>query len=140
MNYATFTTRKKQLMKAVPKKNFELLEEKGSEKTCATTKGLIKEGDETAGDTEDTAVRDAGLMAAAQKVEHYEISGYGSARTHAQLVGHQEAVSMLEATLSEEKHADRKLNTIAENYGNAEEAGKTSAKTMAAGGSSRFTG
>lgn len=66
---------------------FELLGEKGSGKTCAAMKGLIKEGDEIAGDTENTAVRDAGIIVAAQKVEHYEISGYGSARNHAQLLG-----------------------------------------------------
>jgi ferritin-like metal-binding protein YciE len=65
-------------------------------------------------------VRDAGLIAAAQKVEHYEMSGYGSARTHAQMLGHMQAVSLLEETLTEEKQADRKLNDIAENLVNEE--------------------
>jgi len=76
--------------------------------------GLIKEGDEIASETEDSPVRDAGLIVAAQKVEHYEISGYGSARTHAQLLGHTNAVSLLEQTLNEEKMADTKLGEIAE--------------------------
>lgn len=123
---------------------FELLGEKGSGKTCAAMKGLIKEGDEIAGDTENTAVRDAGIIVAAQKVEHYEISGYGSARNHAQLLGHQEAVSLLEATLSEEKQADRKLNGIAESSANQEAVGritaKSGARTKAAGGTSRHSG
>ena len=66
---------------------FEAMGEKASGKKCAAMAGLIKEGDEMASDTEGTPVRDAGLIAAAQKVEHYEISGYGSARTHAQLLG-----------------------------------------------------
>jgi ferritin-like metal-binding protein YciE len=99
---------------------FTMLDEKGTGKKCAAMAGLIKEGDEVASSTEDSAVRDAGLIAAAQKVEHYEISGYGSARTHAQLLGHQEAVSLLEETLKEEKQADRVLNDIAESSVNEE--------------------
>jgi len=78
---------------------FTMLDEKGTGKKCAAMAGLIKEGDEVASSTENSAVRDAGLIAAAQKVEHYEISGYGSARTHAQQLGHQEVVSLLEETL-----------------------------------------
>jgi ferritin-like metal-binding protein YciE len=68
-------------------------------------------------------VRDAGLIAAAQKVEHYEISGYGSARSHAEILGNSEAVSLLEETLSEEKDADAKLNDLAETMINEEAAG-----------------
>jgi ferritin-like metal-binding protein YciE len=93
---------------------FEMLGEKGTGKKCAAMAGLIKEGEELVGETDGTAVRDAGLIAAAQKVEHYEMSGYGSARTHADLLGHTEAVSLLEETLNEEKQADKKLNDIAE--------------------------
>ncbi len=93
---------------------FEHLDKKSSGKKCAAMSGLISEGEELAGNADDTAVRDAGLIAAAQKVEHYEISGYGSARTHAQILGYVEAVSLLEETLSEEKQADRKLNDLAE--------------------------
>ena len=74
-------------------------------------------------------MRDAGLIAAAQKVEHYEISGYGSARTHAYFTGNLEAVSLLDETLNEEKEADLKLNDLAENTINnqaMEESGEVS--------------
>ncbi len=60
------------------------------------------------------------MIAAAQKVEHYEISGYGSARTHAHLLGNSEAVSLLDDTLNEEKEANRKLNDLAETTINRE--------------------
>jgi ferritin-like metal-binding protein YciE len=93
---------------------FESLAQKSSGKKCAAMAGLIKEGDELAGDTEETAVRDAGLITAAQKVEHYEIAGYGSARAHAEILGHTEAVRLLEETLAEEKEADDKLGSLAE--------------------------
>jgi ferritin-like metal-binding protein YciE len=99
---------------------FESLEEKASGKKCAAMAGLIKEAEELASEAEESSVRDAGLIAAAQKVEHYEMSGYGSARTHAQILGHSDAVSLLEQTLKEEKAADRKLNTIAESMVNEE--------------------
>lgn len=102
---------------------FDSLGQKGTGKKCAAMTGLIKEGDEIVSSTDDTAVRDAGIIAAAQKVEHYEMSGYGSARTFAQMLGHDDAVSLLEATLKEEKAADRKLNDIAENQVNEEAAG-----------------
>src|SRR6201985_1615904 len=85
---------------------FESLAQDSSGKKCAAMAGLIKEGDELAGDTEQTAVRDAGLIAAAQKVEHYEIAGYGSARAHAEILGHADAVRLLDETLAEEKEAD----------------------------------
>jgi ferritin-like metal-binding protein YciE len=98
---------------------FEALGEKGAGKKCTAMQGLIKEGDELM-EMDQSALRDAGLIAAAQKVEHYEISGYGSARTHAQLIGNSEAVSLLDETLSEEKEADRKLNDLAENTINSE--------------------
>ncbi len=90
-----------------------MLDEKATGKKCAAMTGMIKEGDEIVSSTDDTSVRDAGLILAAQKVEHYEMSGYGSARTHAQLLGHLEAVSLLDETLNEEKQADRTLNNIA---------------------------
>jgi ferritin-like metal-binding protein YciE len=101
---------------------FESLEEKASGKKCAAMSGLVKEAEELASEAEESSVRDAGLIAAAQKVEHYEMSGYGSARTHAQILGHSDAVSLLEQTLKEEKAADRKLNTIAESMVNEEAA------------------
>jgi ferritin-like metal-binding protein YciE len=105
------------------KRIFELSSEKPTGKKCAAMSGLIKEGAEIASDTEGTAVRDAGLIAAAQKVEHYEISGYGSARTHAELLGNNEAVRLLEETLREEKQADEKLTELAQSRINEEAAG-----------------
>jgi ferritin-like metal-binding protein YciE len=93
---------------------FTLLDERPDGKKCVAMTGLIKEGDEMASETEESPVRDAGLIVAAQKVEHYEISGYGSARSHAQLLGHTNAMSLLEQTLNEEKKADAKLGEIAE--------------------------
>ena len=92
---------------------FESLEEKPTGKKCAAMAGLIKEGEEAVAETEGSPARDAGLIAAAQKVEHYEISGYGSARTHGQLLGNDEAAELLEETLNEEKAADDKLNHLA---------------------------
>jgi ferritin-like metal-binding protein YciE len=112
---------------------FEAMDEKPTGKKCAAMTGLIKEGDETVGATEETAVRDAGLIAAAQKVEHYEISGYGSARTHAEILGNNYAVRLLDETLAEEKQADRKLNELARNSINAEAAGDRGPKTRTAG-------
>jgi ferritin-like metal-binding protein YciE len=93
---------------------FDQLGEKSSGKKCAAMNGLIKEGDDMASDVDDDSVRDAGLIAAAQKVEHYEISGYGSVRTHAQMLGHDQAVRLLQETLEEEKETDQKLNDLAE--------------------------
>lgn len=102
---------------------FETLGEKGTGKKCAAMAGLIKEGDEIAGNSEENSVRDAGLIAAAQKVEHYEISGYGSARAHAELLGNNEAARLLQETLDEEKEADEKLNDLAQSVINEEAAG-----------------
>lgn len=102
---------------------FEALGEKGTGKKCAAMTGLIKEGEELIGEMPEGPLRDAGLIAAAQKVEHYEIAGYGSARAHAELLGHAEAVSRLEDTLQEERAANRKLNEIAESEVNREAAG-----------------
>lgn len=116
---------------------FEALGEKGTGKKCAAMAGLIKEGDELIGEMAQGPVRDAGLIAAAQKVEHYEISGYGSARTHAQLLGNSDAVSLLDETLSEEKAADSKLNDLAETVINREAAGMGG---MEAGAKTRRTG
>jgi ferritin-like metal-binding protein YciE len=119
---------------------FEALGEKATGKKCAAMAGLVKEGDEIASETEEP-VRDAGLIAAAQKVEHYEIAGYGAARTHAELLGQEDAVELLEETLEEEKETDAKLTELAESSANEEAAGSGSgsrrapAKTRSAGGS-----
>ena len=93
---------------------FEQIGEKPKGKTCEGMKGLIEEADERISDGGDPATMDAGLIADAQRVEHYEISAYGSARTFANLLGERQIVQLLEATLKEEKAADAKLSSIAE--------------------------
>jgi ferritin-like metal-binding protein YciE len=93
---------------------FQRLDERPKGKTCEGMKGLISEADERISDGGDPATLDAGLIADAQRVEHYEISAYGSARTFASLLGEQNVVSLLEQTLNEEKAADSKLNQIAQ--------------------------
>jgi ferritin-like metal-binding protein YciE len=124
---------------------FDGLGEKGAGKKCTAMQGLIKEGGELMA-MDEGALRDAGLIAAAQKVEHYEISGYGSARAHADLLGDAEAVRLLQETLDEEREADEKLNELAQSTIN-EEAASTSGngggavrttrpKTKTAGGGS----
>ena len=87
--------------------------------TCKGMKGIIAEGDKLVKrDTTDADVRDAAIIAAAQRVEHYEIAGYGTARTYAQMLGENEAVGLLEQTLNEEKEADVRLTGIAEGHVN----------------------
>ena len=93
---------------------FEKLDESPKGKTCDGMKGLISEADERIKEGGEPSVLDAGLIADAQRVEHYEIAAYGSARTFANLLGEKEIVQLLEATLKEEKAADAKLTSIAE--------------------------
>ena len=93
---------------------FEKLGKRGAGKTCEGMKGLLEEGSEVIQEIAKGPVRDAGLIAAAQKVEHYEIAGYGSVRSFAELLGKQDTVELLEQTLEEEKAADEKLTTISE--------------------------
>lgn len=93
-------------------KIFEMLGKRGTGKTCEGMKGVLLEGSEMIEDAEKGSVRDAGLIAAAQRVEHYEMAGYGSVRAFAQLLGKSEMVQLLDATLSEEKAADSKLTQI----------------------------
>jgi ferritin-like metal-binding protein YciE len=81
-------------------------------KTCKAMQGLIEEGKEVIAEKGEKLVTDAALIAAAQRVEHYEISAYGSARALAEQLGETEAVELLQETLDEEKAADSKLNTI----------------------------
>jgi ferritin-like metal-binding protein YciE len=88
--------------------------------TCDAMKGLISEGEDIISDIDQSSLRDAGLIAAANRVEHYEIAAYGSARTFAQTLGMTEAASLLEQTLQEEKKADQKLTQLAENMINDE--------------------
>ena len=83
-------------------------------KPCAGMKGLIEEGEEVMGDDAEGVLMDAGLIGAAQRVEHYEMAAYGTARTLAEQLQNREAADLLEETLNEEKDADAKLTEIAE--------------------------
>lgn len=94
-------------------KIFKQMDESPKGKTCEGMKGLLKEGEERIKDGGESEVLDAGLIAAAQRVEHYEMAAYGSARTYAELLGDREAARLLEETLEEEKSADQKLNQVA---------------------------
>jgi ferritin-like metal-binding protein YciE len=96
---------------------FEQLNEKAKKKTCKAMKGLIEEGEEVIKEEKG----DATLIAAAQKVEHYEIAAYGSLMAWAEVLGEDEGVQLLEQTLEEEKATDEKLNGVAETV-NAQEA------------------
>lgn len=84
--------------------------------TCKAMAGLVAEGKETIGENATDEVKDAALIAAAQRVEHYEISGYGTARHYAERLGHAEAASLLSQTLQEEQLTDTKLNDLAKGY------------------------
>jgi ferritin-like metal-binding protein YciE len=99
---------------------FRILGQDPKSHTCDAMKGLISEGEDVIGDIDQSSLRDAGLIAAANRVEHYEIAGYGSARTFADILGLTEAASLLERTLQEEKKADQKLTQLAESMINDE--------------------
>jgi len=105
---------------------FEALGQKAKSKKCEGMRGLLEEGQEVMSSFPESAARDAALIAAAQKVEHYEMAGYGSARTFAKLLDRNEAADLLEETLNEEKAADEKLTGVAEStvneHGGEEEA------------------
>jgi len=88
-------------------------------KKCKGAEGLIEEGKEVMEEFEDETL-DAGLIGAAQRVEHYEIAGYGTARTHAELLGYKKAARLLQQTLDEEERTDKKLTQIAESVVNVE--------------------
>jgi len=84
-------------------------------KTCEGMKGVLEEGTEVVEETEKgTSVRDAGLITAAQRVEHYEMAGYGGVIAYAKLLGLNDAVSLLQETLEEEKAADQKLTKLSQ--------------------------
>jgi ferritin-like metal-binding protein YciE len=85
----------------------------GSGETCEAMRGLIKEGDKTIAIDGDPTAKDAALIAAAQRVEHYEIAAYGTARTLAGELDHEEAQDLLDQTLDEESNADKLLTKIA---------------------------
>ena len=92
---------------------FGRLSEKPTGETCKGMKGLIKEGDDMAGRDGPPSVIDAAIISAAQRVEHYEMAGYGTVRTYANLLGESEFANLLQQTLDEEKEADETLTEIA---------------------------
>jgi ferritin-like metal-binding protein YciE len=93
---------------------FAAIGEKAVAKKCEAMDGLTKEAEEIMKDTEKGVVRDAGIISAGQKVEHYEIASYGTLAAFAKTLGEDEAVSLLQQTLEEEKEADEKLSEIAD--------------------------
>ena len=96
-------------------KVFELIGKKAVAKKCEAMDGLIKEGQDIMESTEPGAVRDAGIIAASQKIEHYEIATYGTICAFAKTLGQDEAAALLEQTLAEEKEADTTLTEAAYN-------------------------
>lgn len=102
---------------------FSSIGEKAEAKECKAMVGLIKEAEEIMKSTEEGMVRDAGIISAAQKVEHYEIATYGTLYAFANTLGEEDAADMLEETLEEEKAADETLSGIAESSINIAAAG-----------------
>jgi ferritin-like metal-binding protein YciE len=101
---------------------FSAIGEKATAEKCDAMEGLIKEAEGIMEETEMGPVRDAGIIAAAQKVEHYEIASYGTLSAFASTLGEDEAASLLEETLAEEKEADEKLSEVASSTVNGEAA------------------
>src|ERR1700722_1196269 len=92
---------------------FETLEEKATGKKCLGMEGLVKEGSETMEEDYSDEVKDSAIIGAAQRVEHYEIAGYGTVRALAELLGENEHLSLIEQTLEGEKQADENLTQLA---------------------------
>jgi ferritin-like metal-binding protein YciE len=99
---------------------FALIDAKPQGKSCPAIIGMIEEGQEVIEEYKGSPALDAGLLAAAQSVEHYEISRYGTLRTWAEELGLDKAVQLLETTLKEEKETDQALTELAESVVNAE--------------------
>lgn len=101
---------------------FKSIDKKATAKKCDAMEGLIKEGEEIMESCEKGAMCDAGIISAGQKIEHYEIATYGTLRQFAETLHLPKAVSLLEATLNEEKKADQKLSEVAKSAVNVEAA------------------
>ena len=110
---------------------FKDLDEKPKGKTCQGMKGLVEEGSEILEQDGEESVLDAGMIAAAQKIEHYEIATYGTLRTWANLLGQDDTAELLQQTLDEEGDTDKRLNELAEDIVNPEALSET--ETMASG-------
>jgi ferritin-like metal-binding protein YciE len=108
---------------------FESLDLPSRATKCKAMKGLIEEGKEIMEEDFSDAVRDAAIIGAANKVEHYEIAGYGTLISYARLLGHPDAEKLLQETLQEEKEADRKLTELAESEINLESDSRSTAAT-----------
>lgn len=108
---------------------FELLGESDRGKKCDAMEGLISEGESIMQETEPGPVRDAGIISASQKIEHYEIASYGTLVAFAKILGEDEVADLLEQTLNEEKEADIKLTEAAYNGINLEAAGEEAEDT-----------
>jgi ferritin-like metal-binding protein YciE len=93
---------------------FSKFQEKPGSVKCKGMEGLLKEGEEMLKEDMDSELKDAAIIAACQKVEHYEIAGYGTVKTYAHLLGDHQAASVLEKILNQEKEADQKLTFVAE--------------------------
>lgn|SRR5262249_7552091 len=103
--------------------------EKAKGEKCKGMQGVIQEGSDLIDDIDDEDLRDAAIIASAQRVEHYEMAGYGTARTYAMLLGDDSASQLLQQTLDEEKEADRKLNALAEDINVSASAGTSAERT-----------
>ncbi len=101
---------------------FGILDEKAKSESCKGMDGIIDEAEDVIDSADEPRVKDAAIIGAAQKVEHYEIAAYGTVRTYAQQLGIEEAARLLQQTLNEEGEADKRLTAIAERQVNAQAA------------------
>ncbi|CAN5624431.1 ferritin-like domain-containing protein [soil metagenome] len=101
-------------------KIFKELDKKSAGHHCKGMEGLLKEGNEMVKEKGDDSTRDAGLIASAQRVEHYEIAGYGTVRSYAEQMGFAEQEKLLKQTLDEESQTDERLTKLAESVINVE--------------------
>jgi ferritin-like metal-binding protein YciE len=135
-----FSQHEKQTQRQVKRleRIFRQLGENPKGKKCKGMEGLLEEGQELIKERPEPEVLDAGLIAAAQKVEHYEIAGYGTVRTYAQQLGEEEQASLLQETLDEEGETDKRLTALAESSINieAEQAGEDDEEGMSGNGRS----
>jgi ferritin-like metal-binding protein YciE len=99
---------------------FQKMDESPKGEKCKGLQGILDEGEDMMGEDAPPAVMDAALIAAAQRVEHYEIAVYGTVRTYARRLGHEDHASLLNETLQEEGETDKKLTELAESYINEE--------------------
>jgi ferritin-like metal-binding protein YciE len=99
---------------------FEMHGEEAKKQKCKGMHGVLEESDEMLGKEAAPAVRDAAIISACQRVEHYEIAAYGSVRTYAEQIGHERAAAVLQETVDEERAADQKLTEIAKNVVNVQ--------------------